>query len=31
MRLKEGDEAPGFALPTDDGSTVSLKDFKGKN
>lgn len=27
---KEGEKAPAFALPADDGSTVSLKDFKGK-
>ena len=31
MKLKEGDPAPAFTLPADDGSTVSLKDFKGKN
>lgn len=28
--LKPGDRAPAFAMPTDDGNTVSLKDFKGK-
>lgn len=31
MALKEGDKAPGFTLPSDDGSGVSLADFKGKN
>jgi peroxiredoxin Q/BCP len=30
MPLKEGDEAPEFALPADDGSTLSLSHFKGK-
>lgn len=28
--LKEGDKAPSFNLPTDDGGKVSLKDFAGK-
>ncbi|GAB4491894.1 MAG: peroxiredoxin [Parvularculaceae bacterium] len=28
--LKPGDRAPAFAMPADDGNTVSLKDFKGK-
>ncbi len=28
--IKEGDKAPAFSLPTDDGSTISLKDLKGK-
>ncbi len=28
--LEAGTKAPAFALPADDGSTVSLKDFKGK-
>jgi thioredoxin-dependent peroxiredoxin len=28
--LKSGDKAPPFTLPADDGSTVSLKDLKGK-
>lgn len=28
--LKEGDKAPAFNLPTDDGGKVSLKDFAGK-
>jgi peroxiredoxin Q/BCP len=27
---KVGDRAPAFSLPTGDGKTVSLKDFKGK-
>lgn len=29
--LKAGEKAPGFRLPADDGSPVSLSDFKGKN
>lgn len=29
--LKEGDKAPGFRCAADDGSTVSLADFKGRN
>jgi thioredoxin-dependent peroxiredoxin len=29
--LKEGDKAPDFQLPADDGSGVSLSDFRGKN
>jgi peroxiredoxin Q/BCP len=29
--LKEGDKAPAFKLETDEGETVSLKDFAGKN
>ena len=29
--LKEGDKAPGFTLPADDGSEVSLKDYKGRH
>ncbi len=29
--LKEGQKALAFTLPADDGSQVSLKDFKGKN
>ena len=29
--LKEGDKAPGFRCTADDGSTVSLADFKGRN
>jgi thioredoxin-dependent peroxiredoxin len=28
--LKVGDKAPDFTLPADDGSTVSLKDLRGK-
>lgn len=28
--LKEGSKAPSFSLPRDDGSTVSLADFKGR-
>lgn len=28
--LKEGDKAPQFSLPDQDGEIVSLKDFKGK-
>lgn len=28
--LKEGQKAPAFTLPADDGSPVSLKDFEGK-
>lgn len=28
--LKEGDKAPDFKLPSDDGKTVSLKEFRGK-
>jgi len=28
--LKEGDRAPQFSLPSDDGEDVSLKQFKGK-
>jgi len=31
MELKEGGKAPAFTLPADDGSSVSLRDFKGKN
>lgn len=29
--LKEGDAAPDFALPNQDGKTVRLQDYKGKN
>jgi thioredoxin-dependent peroxiredoxin len=29
--LKEGDKAPAFQATADDGSTVSLGDFRGKN
>lgn len=30
-KLVEGAKAPAFTLPTDDGGTVTLSDFKGKN
>ena len=29
--ISEGQKAPAFTLPADDGSTVSLGDFQGKN
>jgi peroxiredoxin Q/BCP len=29
-RLTPGDDAPDFALPTDDGGTVSLKELRGR-
>jgi len=29
--LKEGDPAPAFRLPADDGSEISLKDLRGKH
>lgn len=29
--LEPGDKAPAFTLPVDDGSSVSLKDFMGRN
>ncbi|MFZ0787155.1 MAG: thioredoxin-dependent thiol peroxidase [Candidatus Acidiferrales bacterium] len=29
--LKEGDKAPDFRCPADDGKTVALADFKGRN
>jgi peroxiredoxin Q/BCP len=29
--LKKGDAAPGFSATADDGETVSLGDFRGKN
>lgn len=29
--LKQGDNAPAFQATADDGSTVSLADFRGKN
>ena len=29
--LKEGDKAPGFRCTADDGKTVALADFKGRN
>ena len=28
--MKLGEKAPAFSLPTGDGRTISLKDFKGK-
>jgi len=28
--LKPGDKAPAFRLPSDDGTPVALKDFKGQ-
>lgn len=31
MSLKEGDKAPAFTAQTDEGKTVKLSDFKGKN
>jgi len=31
MLLKEGTKAPGFRLAADDGTTVSLADFKGQS
>src|SRR6476660_2065557 len=30
VRLQPGDPAPDFSLPTDDGSTLSLADLKGR-
>jgi peroxiredoxin Q/BCP len=29
--LKEGDKAPEFRLPADDGKEVALADYRGKN
>ncbi len=29
--LKPGDTAPPFSLPGDDGKTILLSDFRGKN
>lgn len=29
--LKEGDKAPEFLLPTDDGKEIALSSFRGKN
>ena len=29
--LKEGDPAPAFRLPADDGREISLKDLRGKH
>lgn len=31
LKLKEGDVAPAFTAATNDGNTVSLSDFKGRN
>ncbi len=31
LKLREGDEAPGFTAATDSGATLSLSDFKGRN
>jgi thioredoxin-dependent peroxiredoxin len=31
VTLKEGDKAPDFEAISDDGQTVSLSDFRGKN
>ena len=30
IRLTDGDEAPGFALTSDKGETIDLKDYRGK-
>jgi peroxiredoxin Q/BCP len=30
VRLRPGDEAPGFTLPTDTGESLSLKDLRGR-
>lgn len=30
MALKEGDKAPGFSLPDQNGDKVKLSDFKGE-
>jgi peroxiredoxin Q/BCP len=29
--LKEGDKAPDFRVPSDEGKEISLGDFRGKN
>lgn len=29
--LKEGDRAPAFTLPADDGTDISLSDYKGRH
>lgn len=29
--LREGEKAPEFRLPADDGKQVALEDFRGKN
>jgi len=31
MLLKEGQKAPGFRLPADDGATINLADFQGQS
>ena len=31
MKIKEGDKAPDFSLPADDGSIVTLGSLAGKN
>jgi peroxiredoxin Q/BCP len=31
MAVKEGAKAPDFSIPNENGETVSLGDFKGKN
>jgi len=31
QELKPGDKAPAFTLPADDGSEISLQDFRGKH
>ena len=29
--LKEGDKAPSFSVKADDGATISLSDYRGRN
>jgi peroxiredoxin Q/BCP len=29
--LKEGEKAPGFRLPSDDGREIALEDFRGQH
>ena len=31
LKLKEGDQAPDFTAMTNEGATISLSDYKGKN
>ena len=31
MLLKEGQKAPGFRLPADDGATINLADLHGRS